>query len=547
MVARVSSAGKASVVVPVDAASSAAADRPLRILFVIQRVTLDRFVLLIPGLARRGHHVHIGFVARRGFDPLRTSLAPSDAIPPRAQKLVDEMQAIHPDISYDIAPARNDTDGWRQVAWLVRGLADLAHNANPRFAGADPLRKRTKKRVFGQLKKAKEFEPVGRSLGLRLGKRLAARPNAARSRRVLGLARRLEYAIPTSAEVDEYVRRLSPDLVLVSGTYRHVSEEVEFLKSARRLGIPSGVFVPSWDNLTNHGSLKFTPERIFVWNEAQVRDAVELHGVPRDRVRATGAHIFDPWFALRPSRDRAAFMQEVGLDPARPYVVYLCSSPNIVPEGEVKFVRRWLEALRSSDDERLRTLGVLVRPHPNPTATAAWTDVQLGANTAIWPRISVHPVVDNARADLFDTMTHSVGVVGINTTAMIEAAILGKSVLTILVPEFAQASTIHFRYLLAENGGFLHVAPSIDEHLGQLRGVLDEDDLGAERRRRFVASFVRPGGLERPATELGVSAIEELAELPVERSSPRGTRLVRLLLRLEARLSAAHRRRHGRQ
>ena len=151
----------------------------------------------------------------------------------------------------------------------------------------------------------------------------------------------------------------------------------------------------------------------------------------------------------------------------------------------------------------------------------------------------MHPVVDNARADLFDTMAHSVAVVGINTTAMIEAAILGKSVLTILVPEFAQESTLHFRYLLAENGGFLHVSPSIEEHVEQLRSVLDEDKVGAERRRQFVAEFVRPGGLDRPATTLGVGAIEELGELPVDRSAPGGTRLLRLLLGLEARLSRA--------
>jgi hypothetical protein len=479
----------------------------------------------------------MGFVSRRGFDRDDAEFDRDVVIPPRAQVLIDEMQATHPNISYDVAPARNGTDGWRQVAWLARGIADLSHAANPRFVGADPLRKRTKKRVFRQLNKA--TEPVGRALALRFARRLARRPNAERARRGLALANRLEYAIPSSREVDDYVRKLSPDVVLVSGSYRHLSEEVDFLKSARRLGIPSGVFVPSWDNLTNHGSLKYTPERIFVWNDAQVRDAVELHGVPRERVRATGAHIFDPWFALQPSRDREAFAQEAGLDPARPYVVYLCSSPNIVPEGEVEFVRRWVDALRSSGDERLRTIGVLVRPHPNPAASAMWAGVDLGENTAIWPRVGVHPVVDNARADLFDTIAHSVAVVGINTTAMIEAAILGKSVLTILVPEFVQESSLHFRYLLAENGGFLHVSASIEEHVGQLRGVLDEDQVGAERRRQFVAAFVRPGGLDQPATELGVGAIEELGELPVDRSAPGGTRLLRLLLGLEARFSRA--------
>ena len=52
-------------------------------------------------------------------------------------------------------------------------------------------------------------------------------------------------------------------------------------------------------------------------------------------------------------------MLEVGLDPAEPYLLYLCSSVFVAPE-ERPFVDRWLRALR----ERLGGVGVIVRPHP---------------------------------------------------------------------------------------------------------------------------------------------------------------------------------------
>jgi hypothetical protein len=135
-------------------------------------------------------------------------------------------------------------------------------------------------------------------------------------------------------------------------------------------------------------------------------------------------------------------------------------------------------------------------------------------------------VTDDARADFFDSLVHSAAVVGINTTAMIEAAIVGKSVLTVLAPGFAQENTLHFDYLLEENGGFLHVAPSLGEHVGQLVHVLDENDEGAARRRAFVESFVRPHGLDRPATPILADAIEELAALPVEHWRPSALRPV---------------------
>ncbi len=51
---------------------------------------------------------------------------------------------------------------------------------------------------------------------------------------------------------------------------------------------------------------------------------------------------------------------------SEPYVLYVCSSPFVTAhsQSEVSLVTRWIEALRSSGDERLRRVGVLVRPHP---------------------------------------------------------------------------------------------------------------------------------------------------------------------------------------
>src|SRR5205823_4756081 len=158
-------------------------------------------------------------------------------------------------------------------------------------------------------------------------------------------------------------------------------EEVELLKSARRLGIPNGICVASWDNLTNKGLLKFVPDRVFVWNEDQVREATELHGIPEERVRACGAGLFDEWFERRPSRTAEGFARAVGLEPGRPFVAYLCSSRPIAQHGEVEFVTHWLRALRESGDERVRELGVLVRPHPS--AAGKWRKADLSELGAV--------------------------------------------------------------------------------------------------------------------------------------------------------------------
>ena len=151
--------------------------------------------------------------------------------------------------------------------------------------------------------------------------------------------------------------------MLVSPLIDLASPLLDYLKAARRLGLRTGICVASWDNLTSKGLLRFVPERVFVWNETQRREAVELHGIPADRVVATGAARFDDWFAQRPSTSREEFARKLGLDPGRPYLLYLCSSGFVAPD-EVGSVSRWIEALRGADDERLRGVGVVVRPHP---------------------------------------------------------------------------------------------------------------------------------------------------------------------------------------
>jgi hypothetical protein len=494
--------------------------RPLRVLFFVRDLPLLQriYAPLLAELLERGHRVHLAFGKPLKRDRIDAALA----------AMSDER------VTYESAPHRDPTDGWRSVAWVVRAVTDLARYADPRYDAAPRLRRRVTQSVIRRLEKAPALEPVGRALALRVSRRLAAKADAERSARVIAKAARLEEAIPASPAINRYIGKHSPDVVLVTPVVKYASDEVEYLKSARSLGIPAAACVASWDNLTAKGLLKFSPERVFVWNDVQREEAVTWHGIPSDRVVATGAQRFDKWFEQRPSSSREEFMTTVGLDPDQPYVVYVCSSPFVVNESddELHFVTRLLEALRSSRNERLRRLGVLVRPYPRG---APWKHADLArhGNAVVFPTRGAAPITPEAVADFYDSLVHSAGVIGINTTAMIEAAIVGKSVLTILEPEFVQEGSLHFHYLLEENGGFLHVASTFEDHLDQLARLLDQDDADAQVLR-FVESFVRPHGLDRPATPILADAVEELAGLPVSEPVRRPALLLRALLRLEA-------------
>jgi hypothetical protein len=248
---------------------------------------------------------------------------------------------------------------------------------------------------------------------------------------------------------------------------------------------------------------------VLVWNEVQRREAVEMHALPDDRIVVTGAQCFDQWFTRAPARSREAFCGAVGLRADRPFVLWVNSvfNPPIDPP-EPALVLRWLEALRSRPE--LSELGVLIRPHPERADD--WRGVSLDRfdNVAVHGR---NPIDTGAKDDYFDALFHSAAVVGLATSAFLEAAIVGRPVLSLTLPEYRmhQDEMVHFQYLRTVGGGLLHTAPDIDTHLGQLADALESGGARDERNRRFLAAFVRPGGLDVPATPVFADALERLA------------------------------------
>jgi hypothetical protein len=340
-----------------------------------------------------------------------------------------------------------------------------------------------------------------------------------------------------------FLRDERPDVLLITPLIGFGTYQADLVRAAKRLGIPVSFPVRSWDNLTNKGLLRDAPDQVLVWNDLQKREAVELHGVRPESVVVTGAPAYDHWFDWEPGRTRDELCAAAGLDPAHALVLYVGSSEFIAPD-EPRYVRRWVEAVRARGGTLARA-GLLVRPHP--LAASGFRDLRLDdPQVAIWPAHGEFPLAGEARQNYFDSIHHSAAVVGINTSAQIEAAIVGRPVYTILDAQYAdtQAGTLHFRYLADDQFGHLHAAATLEEHAAQLERAVD-GEVPTDLNERFLRRFVRPFGLEVAATALAVDAIEELGRqgsLSPGRGPAAGP-LVRLGLRPLAARAAAERRR----
>jgi hypothetical protein len=267
-------------------------------------------------------------------------------------------------------------------------------------------------------------------------------------------------------------------------------------------------------------------------------EAVTLHGVPAERVVVTGAQPFDHWFDWKPSLTREQFLLDVGLPVDKPYILYLCSSRFIAPD-EVSFVRKWLTHLRHSGPPALRDAGVVVRPHPQHADQ--WDGVNLSDELApvrIWPRAAAAPADPGSRADYFDSIHYSAAVVGINTSAQLEAGILDRPVFTICAPEFAhaQGGTLHFHHLVQPDGGPVITAATLEEHVAQIAPAIAGQWRATAAHHEFIRSFIRPRGLDRPVVPVFALAIDELRQLP--RLARRGDTPIAIVMRPAAYLLA---------
>ena len=431
----------------------------MRVLFFMRNFSgyFRQFEPALRGLLERGHEVH---VSRDRSDEMR------------GQEWAEELASEFPAFTWSKTPHPR-TDVWHDIRRQTRLTADYIYFLRPEFEASSELVRRARRRAPERVVTRMERE-----------RSLLARPTV--TPRLYDGLRKIERAMPSSRAMKAYIAEREPDVVLLTPHLMPGSMQAEYLQAAKDMGIRTILCVASWDNLSSKQLIRVVPDAVTVWNQTQRDEAIEIHGLPADRVVATGAQVYDHWFEWD-SSPRESFCRRVGLDPARPYVLYAAGALFPAEITEAEFFHRWVAALRDSRHADLRDVQVLVRPHPKRFPEWGPAGIESLEGVAMWPQEGRMPVERAAKQDFYDSIFHSAGVAGVNTSAMIEAGIVGKRVHTVLVPEFegSQHGTLHFRYLTEVGGGLLCVGASMEEHLDQLADTVAR---GARTKAQAVRS-----------------------------------------------------------
>lgn len=318
----------------------------------------------------------------------------------------------------------------------------------------------------------------------------------------------VETHIPPDEQVAADLLHRKPDVIVVTPMNQRFSEEVEYVKAAKKLNIPTVVPVFSWDNLTTKGLFHLIPDLTLVWNEEQRGEAINIHGVPDENVFITGSPFFDKWFdAGKLLEDRRIFCRRMGFDSAKPFFVYLGSSAKIARD-ETWLVQSIYNGLKTHPKESIQNVGMLARPHP---VNAKHYYRLTGDHLVVWPKDGALPESHDSQRDFYNALRHCEFTIGINTSGMIDAIILGKPCLTVMTDQYqlTQEKAVHFRQLLQAD--VLDVNHSPEDAIDSMVRLLDGEDRHFDQRQQFVKKFVRPHGLDIAAGDVAAQAIELIA------------------------------------
>lgn len=450
----------------------------MRIAFILRHALyLRNFESALRGLAADGHKIVLV------LSPLKKEVDTG---------LLTELTAEYPNI--EERPIGPRTSWWWPVSDGIRGMRDYLRYLEPDYAHAPALVARGGRRLPRSVQLVFDYVPGVKSKPVR--------------RMLAAVSRFVDRAIPPDPGAIKALRRWSPDLLMVTPMIDFTYGQTDYVKAARHLGIPSALAVASWDNLTNKGLIQVCPDRVLLWNAAQEREAVALHKVSSERVRQTGAQLYDHWFDMEPTLTRAEFCTRAGaLDPAKPVILYLCSS-SFICRDEVAFVRDWLSAMRLSR-KVLADANVIVRPHPAHLEQWQYVELAEFGNAVVWPRGGGVPIDDRRKRDYFDSLFHADAVVGINTSGFIEAGIVGRRTFSPQSGHFddTQEGTLHFRYLAP----ILTVSSNFADHFTAIEQAVTHKEDTRSEVAAFISDFVRPAGLDQPATPIFIKEVEDAA------------------------------------
>lgn len=312
-----------------------------------------------------------------------------------------------------------------------------------------------------------------------------------------------------------FLKAERPDVLFC--THQRALEAVPAMLAAKKLGIPSAVFIYSWDNLPK-GRMAVYADIYVVWSEHMKRELLGFYpDVSPSRVRVVGTPQFENYFNASLRLPREEFFAGLGLDVKRPLVCF--SGNDITSPFDPQFLEDLASGLlavplperpqilfRRSPVDTTNRFDDVLRRHPEiAVSDPRWQRVREGEWSQLVP-------TEEDGALLVNVVAHSDAVVNVGSTMGMDFAIFDKPAIYIDYNPAGMEKiwNIHDVYRLPHFAPVLalqpvHWARSRDELGPVVMHALRNRGEKKEARRAWLEMIVQPpleGASGRFAAEL---------------------------------------------
>lgn len=174
-----------------------------------------------------------------------------------------------------------------------------------------------------------------------------------------GLFRGYEKVLLRDKKLRKLLKKIDPKVII--STYPVNYLEGAALQIGNELGITTVTQLSSWDNITCKGRFPSISDYFISWGKIMTDELKEYYNLSGDRIFETGVPHFDKGKELVNESDLKCNIQELGLDPEKPYIFFGMSSPYFAPR-EIDIVERLSDQInRNIYGENMQ---LVIRPHP---------------------------------------------------------------------------------------------------------------------------------------------------------------------------------------
>lgn len=232
-------------------------------------------------------------------------------------------------------------------------------------------------------------------------------------------------------ECKSLLQQEAPDFIFC--TNQRPVTAIAPLTAAQDLGIPTGSFIFSWDNLPK-ATMVIEPDFYFVWSDYMKEELLKYYPFVNQRqVFITGSPQFEPHFDQSLRKSREEFFKEQHLDDTMEYLCFSGDDKTTCPD-DPQYLADIAEAVQQLNEQG-QNLGILFRRCPTDFSDRydAVLEKYRGLIVPLpplWKKIggswnAVLPTKEDLELQI-NTILHSKAVVNLGSSMVFDAAVFNK-------------------------------------------------------------------------------------------------------------------------